>query len=329
MVRIPSSPPAIPQYSGETERPLWSVMIPVYNCSQYLAEAIESVLVQSMPEGEMQIEVIDDASTDANVEAIVMQAGKGRVIYFRQKENVGSLRNFETCINRSRGQLVQILHGDDRVKKGYYEEISALFEKYPQAGAAFCCYNYIDQEGKRMYEQPSEMKHSGILQDWISRIGIRNVIQFAAITVRRNVYEKLGGFYALTYGEDWEMWARIASNYPTAYTPEILAEYRKHTASITGQKFLTGEYLIDIVYAMKLIQEHLPANKKKAILKKSKKFYAYYGIRMVNGLWKTFHSKLYVDANINQSLKLHRDLFLYWKILKIYTKVFLHQHLHI
>ncbi len=329
MVRIPSSPPLITPISNKLNRPLWAVMIPVYNCSEYLTEAIESVLMQNIPEEEMQIEVIDDASTDADVEAIVKQAGKGRVQYFRQKENLGSLRNFQTCINRSCGQFVHILHGDDRVKMGYYEKISTLFQKYPEAGAAFCRYSYIDQDGKRMYHQPSEMKQSGILQDWILRIGIRNVIQFAAITVRRNVYEKLGSFYALTYGEDWEMWVRIASHYPTAYTPDILAEYRKHIASITGQKFLTAAYFTDLTYAMKLIQVQLPAKKRKIILKKSRKFYAYYGLRMANSLWHTFHNKLYVKANINQSLKLHRDIGMYWKIFKIHTKIFLHQQLGI
>lgn len=325
MDRVPSSPPSIPPLLDKINRPLWSVMIPVYNCAEYLVDAIETVLVHNIPEDEMQIEVIDDASTDADVEAIVKQAGKGRVKYFRQKENVGSLRNFETCIKRSSGQLVHILHGDDRVKKGYYEKIGNLFQKYPDAGAAFCRYTYIDENGQEMYNQPSEMKQGGLLQDWILRIGQRNVIQFAAIAVRRKVYEQLGGFYALTYGEDWEMWVRIARDYSTAYTPEILAEYRKHVASITGQKYLTGEYLIDLVEAMKLIQEHLPAKKKKTILKKSKQFYAHYGIKMANSLWHTFHNRFYVKASIDQSLKLHKDIVIHYKIFKIYTKMCLHK----
>src|SRR3712207_3896442 len=105
MERIPSSPPQILPVSI-ADTPLWSVMIPVYNCSAFLEECLKSVLVQQLPENDMQIEVIDDASTDADVEALVKQIGKGRVKYFRQKENLGSLRNFETCINRAAGELV-------------------------------------------------------------------------------------------------------------------------------------------------------------------------------------------------------------------------------
>ena len=60
--------------------------------------------------------VLCDGSTDLDVEALVMSLGKGRVKYYRQPQNVGSLRNFETCINRANGHLVHLLHGDDRVK---------------------------------------------------------------------------------------------------------------------------------------------------------------------------------------------------------------------
>jgi hypothetical protein len=49
-------------------------------------------------------------------EELVKKVGKGRVSYFRQKQNVGSLRNFETCINRSRGKYIHLLHGDDELK---------------------------------------------------------------------------------------------------------------------------------------------------------------------------------------------------------------------
>ncbi|HET7896220.1 MAG TPA: glycosyltransferase family 2 protein, partial [Flavisolibacter sp.] len=116
MLRIPLSPPQILPRPSDAYRPLFSVMIPVYNCSAYLEETIASVLAQDMGEALMQIEVVDDASTDVDVQALVQQIGGGRVQYYRQAENVGSLRNFETCLNRARGIYVHLLHGDDRVR---------------------------------------------------------------------------------------------------------------------------------------------------------------------------------------------------------------------
>lgn len=301
------------------------MMIPVYNCSQYLPETLESVLRQQLSPEEMQIEVIDDASTDTDVEALVKRIGKGRVKYFRQEQNVGSLINFETCINRAQGRVVHILHGDDRVVTGYYKKLGELFQKFPDAGAAFCRFSYIDEKGEKMYDQRPEMKSDGILEDWLLKISEYQRIQYAAIAVRREVYEKLGGFYGVTYGEDWEMWVRIARSFPVAYTPDVLADYRKHASSISGQKFVTGQHLQDLLRVMGSIQDYLPAEQKEKLLKKSKKFYAHYGIRVANQLWHTSHDKSGVKQHVKQTLSLHSDPLLYWKIAKIYLKMIINR----
>ena len=111
----------------ESDRPLWSVMIPVYNCAAYLPETLRSVLQQAPGPDEMQIEVIDDHSTDADVEKLVKEIGRGRIAYCRQPQNVGSVRNFETCLNRSTGHIIHLLHGDDKVRPGFYEKMFSLF----------------------------------------------------------------------------------------------------------------------------------------------------------------------------------------------------------
>jgi len=325
LTRIPSSPPIISPVYNDSNRPLWSVMIPVYNCSNYLEETLESVLLQDIPEEEMQIEVIDDYSTDADVEALVKEVGQGRVKYFRQTENVGSLRNFETCINRATGELVHILHGDDRVREGYYKGIKTLFNKYPDAGAAFSGYRYIDEKGKNLYDQTASDLNEGILKNWLYKIAVRQRIQYVAITVKRDVYEKLGAFYSVTYAEDWEMWVRIAKNYPVAYTPEILAEYRKHEGSISGQKFINALYIDDLLYIMDLIQQHLPDALKKTVLKQSHQFYSHYAIRTANTLWHSSHNKEAVKANVKKALAMHKDLFLLFKIAKLYTKIIINR----
>ncbi|WP_240676109.1 glycosyltransferase family 2 protein [Botryobacter ruber] len=325
MINIPLHPPVIPPLTTGLQRPLWSVMIPVYNCGQFLEETLESVLLQEIPEEEMQIEVVDDASTDVDVEALVNRIGKGRIKYFRQAQNVGSLRNFETCINRSRGKLIHLLHGDDKVGSGYYRKIEALFAQHPEAGAAFCRFRCIDENGNKVYNKSSERQTDGILQNWLLEIGERQRIQYVAITVRRDVYEKLGAFFGIVYGEDWEMWVRIARNYPVAYTPDMLAYYRKHSASISGSKFLKGEHLQDLYSAMKLIQDHLPAEKKQHILEKSKRYYAAYGLKVANELWHKLHDTQVIHAQIEQALNLSRNPLLYLMILKLQLKLTLYR----
>jgi glycosyltransferase involved in cell wall biosynthesis len=235
MDRTPQIPPAIIPVENITNRPLWSVMVPAYNCMQYLKATLESILIQDPGPGIMQIEVIDDHSTDGDVAALVQEVGNGRISYFRQSHNVGSLRNFETCINRASGEWLHLLHGDDIVVTGFYNEIKTLFLNYPETGAAFTSFNQIDEDGKRCGQEVKKLlKENGVITDFLFRIAERQRVQPPAIVVKRKVYETLGSFFAVHFGEDWEMWIRIASRFPVAYSPKCLALYRVfHKSSIT------------------------------------------------------------------------------------------------
>jgi glycosyltransferase involved in cell wall biosynthesis len=256
--RIPQQPPLIKPVPEHISRPRWSVMIPAYNCSEYLIRNIQSVLSQAPGFDLMQIEVVDDCSTDADVESLVREIGVGRVGYFRQPENVGSLRNFETCLNRANGHYIHLLHGDDEVKYGFYREIENLFSTFPEAGAAFTGFTFIDDNNLRLYDNDVLLEQPAIVDNWLYRIARSQLVQVPAIVVKRYVYEKLGGFYAVHYGEDWEMWVRIAAHYPVAHSPERLALYRVHENNITSRYFLSGQSMTDAMKVVEMIQEFLP-----------------------------------------------------------------------
>jgi glycosyltransferase involved in cell wall biosynthesis len=274
--RIPQRPPVIKPVPEHTRRPQWSVMIPTYNCSQYLIENIHSVLAQDPGADHMQIEVIDDCSTDTDVELLVRKIGKGRVGYFRQSQNVGSLRNFETCLNRATGHYIHLLHGDDRVKRGFYDEIEQVFKAFPEAGAAFTGYNYVNEQNQRLSDNKELLFEPGLLNNWLHEIARTQLVQPPAMVVKRYVYEKLGGFYGVHYGEDWEMWVRIAANYPVAHSPKKLALYRVHQDNITSRYFLTGQSMTDALKVVDMIQDYLPQNERAGAKRFTKKHLAHY-----------------------------------------------------
>ena len=67
-------------------------MIPTYNCSKYLKQALESVLIQDPGIEKMQIEVVDDNSTDENVEELVNAIGRRKSnILISNRKIAGSL----------------------------------------------------------------------------------------------------------------------------------------------------------------------------------------------------------------------------------------------
>jgi glycosyltransferase involved in cell wall biosynthesis len=321
--RIPLEPPSINPVPVAEKRVLWSVMIPVYNCAHYLKETLISVLMQDMGPAQMQIEVIDDASTDGDIASLVAEIGGGRISYFRQPFNVGSLRNFETCLNRSRGQLIHLLHGDDKVYNGYYKAIASLFDSYPESGAAFCRHNHLNENGHLISPTDEEASEDSILSNWLMRLATAQRIQYCSITVKREVYEQLGGFYGVTYGEDWEMWTRIAHKYPIAYTPKVLAAYRLHSTSISTQSLQTGQNLRDLQWVIETIQQYLPVHKRYEIKRNSLKKYAHSYLGRANYEWVKSRNKQIVYAQIKGCLHMHQDILLYLKAAYLYSRLLL------
>ncbi|WEK19415.1 MAG: glycosyltransferase [Candidatus Pedobacter colombiensis] len=318
--RTPKSPPQIAPLPPDPNQPQWSVMIPSYNCIHYLRKTIESVLAQAPDAKQMQIEVIDDFSTDGDVEALVNRLGKGRIGFYKQPRNVGSLRNFETCINRSKGKFVQILHGDDLVRPGFYQEVGQLFKMYPDAGAAFTGCSDIDENDKWLWDSPQILKEAGIIDNWLLKLAEGQLLQTPCIVVRREVYEKLGGFFAVHYGEDWEMWTRIAANYPVAYSPGKLAYYRVHSNNITSNSLATGQNIKDISTVVNIIQNYLPADKRKELKRKARMNYAIYAGIISDRIYHIENNPKAALSQVTYAFKLHPNTRTLYSFLKILTK---------
>jgi len=270
----------IPPVPEGVERPLWSVMIPTYNCANYLRETLASVLAQDPGADVMQIEVIDDCSTKDDPQAVVEELGRGRVGFYRQPQNLGHTKNFTTCLERSRGKLIHLLHGDDCVRNGFYRKIQQAFEENLNIGAAFCRHIFMDENSHWQFISPLEQPKSEILSNWLEQIAVQQRIQTPSIVVRRNIYEQLGGFdrRMSCWGEDWEMWVRIAVNYPVWYEVEPLALYRKGSTSLTGRSIRTGQNIQDFRRAISIVKEYLPTESANKLAKTALINYAFYAL---------------------------------------------------
>ena len=216
-------------------------MIPTYNCARYLEATLRSVLAQDPGPEAMQIEVVDDHSTADDPEDVVTRLGGGRVDFHRQPENVGVVGNLNACLQRSRGELVHLLHGDDLVLEGFYQTLDDRLREHPDAGAAYCRHLYVDEHGRPLDVAPLEPASSGILADGARFLAAEQRIMTPCIVVRRSVYEQLGGFDdRLACAEDWEMWVRMAACFPVYYEERPLACYRLHDDSNTGRNLRDG-----------------------------------------------------------------------------------------
>jgi glycosyltransferase involved in cell wall biosynthesis len=236
----------------------------------------------------MQIEVVDDHSTKDDPEAVVRELAGDRVSFYRQPQNVGHVKNFNTCLQRSRGKLIHLLHGDDGVRNGFYQKMQKAFDAQPNIGAAFCRQIYMDENGHWKSLSSLEQPDNGVIENWLEKIAVINRLQPPSIVIQRCVYEKLGGFDSriLSIGEDWEMWVRIAAYYPVWYEVEPLPLYRVHSSSLTGRGMQTGQNIQDFQQAIEITRSYLPNEIARNLSKKARENLAIEVLKKVPQLFK-------------------------------------------
>jgi glycosyltransferase involved in cell wall biosynthesis len=241
-------------------QPFWSVMIPTYNpASDYLERTLKCVLAQDPGPAKMQIEVVDDCSPSGAPLDLVRRMAGNRVVLHREPKNLGLAGIWNRCIERAHGRWVHILHQDDLVMPGFYEKLLAGAASPTGPGLIFCRYAFIDEDGHWTGLSDVQARNAGILDQALELLVREQLLQTPAVVVKRSVYESLGGYRSdLCYALDWEMWCRIAHQYPVWFEPEVLACYRMHRSNTTHRLMLEGKDIEDAVKCIGIINNYLP-----------------------------------------------------------------------
>jgi len=215
--------------------PSISVIMSVYNDSQYLGEAIESILYQTYSNFEFLI--ADDASMDSSVEIIQAYAkNDGRISYFGRKENVGLAKNLNFLLGKAKGQFIARMDGDDvSLPERFEREIDLITVQ--DLDLVWCNVLYIDEAGNEICEryQPS-------VEQTLARLGRQNYIVHPATMFRRETVLALGGYdEAYQTGQDGKLWLSMkerACRFGVVYEP--LMKYRIEPNSITSKRTSYG-----------------------------------------------------------------------------------------
>lgn len=232
------------QQRGEVH-PRWSVMIPTFNCAQLLESTLKSVLQQDPGPDLMQIEVVDDCSTKDRPEDVVQDLGRGRVQFYRQSVNLGVTKNFNSCLARSRGELVHLLHGDDMVEPNFYEEVGNAATRYPSVALIATNSIIMNDMGEVQSVSPQISAWQRPSRD-VRSLYYENSFRTPAMVVRRSFYERWGGYdETLCHTADWEMWARAIAFGGGVVLEQALARYRMFAGNDTSKLARTAENVRD------------------------------------------------------------------------------------
>lgn len=308
-------------------RPFWTVILPVYDRVDYFREALASVLEQDPGAAVMQILVMDDASPHDDARKIVESTAPGRIDYFKQPKNLGLAGNWNSGIERSRGEWIHFLHSDDLLRPGFYEAMRGLIERFPQVGFACCSYQSIDETGTVLGTADLERPDPGLIDDWLQRMCRGQRLQCHSVVVRREVYDRVGFFRDdLFFTLDWEMWVRIAADGPMAYDPTPFAVYRVHQESVTGRLMKTGQAARDLYRAVDVMKPYLPAESRDQLVREARAWCGDAALRSVarllsRGDRSAAHAQLRAALQEERSPRfLARAAWLSWWSAKVWIK---------
>jgi glycosyltransferase involved in cell wall biosynthesis len=227
--------------------PLVSVIIPTYNCGEYLQKALASVLEQSGVSIEV---VLVDSSTDDSCASIAKRADSRVRYMFQESRGVSSARNLG--IQHAQGEFIAFQDADDEwLPEKLSLQISA-FQRFPDAGLVFT--DTMMFRGEEVV-QDSMSKH--MLKTWCQTHGsevpgwyygslyaqllINDCMNTSSVMLRRKVLEQCGTFdEQFKIGEDYDLWLRIARNHPIVYLDRVCCKYRVREDGLSGAYDVRG-----------------------------------------------------------------------------------------
>ncbi len=223
--------------------PFFSCVIPAYNRAPYLAQAIESALMQDVPASEREIIVVDDGSTDATSEVLRRYAGRIRI--FRQRRQ-GQGAAYRRAVAFARGEIVAGLDSDDVWLPSKLSRVAQAFEKRGDVVAVAHGVKFVDARLRPLKFQPAwrvpedrilDLNRDSILQyspagqvlygSVLFTTGSAWAVKRAAV-VGKNRSLRLRFPAEPIWPEQWIMLAAAAAGGSAVRLGDALSLYRRH-----------------------------------------------------------------------------------------------------
>lgn len=238
-----------------------SVVIPSYNHAAYIAEAVQSVLDQTLTD--LELIVVDDGSTDDSLE--VLGRFNDPRLQIMTQENQGAHAAINRGLAAASSPYLAVLNSDDAYHTRRLEKLVAVLREDAAVGLAATHIQVVDAEGTPLgikqghrtlspwpLDQPERAFRAG--DDLRAALLTENYLATSSNFVfSRNGYRQAGAFRPLCYMHDWDFALRMAERARFVLVPEPLVQYRVHGRNTIRQDETT--MLFELCW---LLSVHLP-----------------------------------------------------------------------
>ena len=273
-----------------------SVYITSYNKSNFIAEAIESVLSQTLRPNE--IIIIDDSSTDNSRE--IIDGYKSRypeiITILLNDKNLGITASRNIALKKCSGDFITFLDADDFFYPKKLELEFSLLKNNNNIQVAYSNFNYIDINNRVVgtFSSDNDILAEGNIfpQTFTKQYGASSGNNYIYEMYYKNCSDKIGYYdEKIKIWEDWDFRIRMSKIFNYGYCPEINSVYRKLNSGLHKSDFnIHYREQVKIIEKNKFLLNDLSKNDQKHI---KNRIYAKIKVYFIFHLKKIVQQKKY------------------------------------
>ena len=220
-----------------------TVIAIAYNHAPFIQEALESVEAQAYPN--LELILLDDGSSDESADVLSIMAAKLDVAkLIVHEKNEGYTRTFNQGLALATGDYVIDFALDDVMLPGFISKsVAALEAAGAYYGVCFSNADFIDAHSKLTGNHYEQLMKKGMIEqmprgDVFEMVLKRYFICTPTMVIRRQVFDRIGGYDADLAFEDFDFWVRSSRYYKYCYVDEVLLQKRKLDNSMSANRLI-------------------------------------------------------------------------------------------
>lgn len=201
--------------------PRVSVLMPVRNGERFLAEAIDSILAQTL--ADLELIVVDDGSTDGSAQIVADACARDPRVRLHSQAALGLCAALNRASRIARAPLLARLDADDVALPERLERQVAFLDRNPAVAVVGGGVIVIDESGSELERDAGPERVD---------LSNGNPLSHPTVTMRADALRQVGG-YRLYPAEDFDLWLRIEEHHQLAALPEPVVKHRFHAGQVS------------------------------------------------------------------------------------------------
>lgn len=222
-------------------KPLVSVICISFNHAPYIEEALKSVFEQRYEN--LEVVILDDGSSDESQQVIEKVIGDRKAVFIPHESNLGYTKTFNQGLALAKGDFIIDFALDDVMLPDFVQSGIDRFEKESAStGVVYSNADYINTHSKVIGNHKEALLKKKLVSEFpegdiFEQVLRRYFICTPTMIIRKQVFDRLGGYDETLAYEDFDFWVRSSRYWGYAYLDEVHMQKRKLPTSMSASRY--------------------------------------------------------------------------------------------